>query len=130
MITMRSRSRMAAIVALRSLVGGTVSLPAVRRTPESKTEEQKTIYALGLAVAGSLANFALTPAELELVKAGLTDGVLNRNRQVDLQAYGTKIQELQQAAGIAAAAASRRPAKPSSTRRPRRRARRRRRQVS
>ena len=93
---------MVAVVALAgALAGGAVALAArAQSAPELKTEEQKTLYAIGLAVAGSLASFALSPADLELVKAGLTDGVLNRQRQVDLQAYGTKIQELQQRAGV------------------------------
>jgi FKBP-type peptidyl-prolyl cis-trans isomerase FkpA/FKBP-type peptidyl-prolyl cis-trans isomerase FklB len=72
--------------------------PAVSATgPEPKTEEQKTLYAIGLALSNGLASFALTEAELELVKAGLTDGVLSRERKVDLQTYGPKIQELQKA---------------------------------
>jgi FKBP-type peptidyl-prolyl cis-trans isomerase FkpA len=65
--------------------------------PDLKTEEQKTLYAIGLAFSNGLAAFALTEAELELVKAGLTDGALNREKKVDLQAYGPKIQELQKA---------------------------------
>ena len=73
--------------------------------PELKTEEQKTLYAIGLAVSQSLAVFGLSPAELELVKAGLTDGVLNKDKKaVDLQAYGPKIQELQTARASAVAA--------------------------
>jgi FKBP-type peptidyl-prolyl cis-trans isomerase FkpA len=61
-----------------------------------KTEEQKTFYALGLALSQNLAPFNLSEAELELVKAGLTDGLLNRPRKVDLPAYAPKLQELQQ----------------------------------
>ena len=54
-----------------------VAAPAARAAgPELKTEEQKTLYALGLALAQNLASFTLTPAELEVVKAGLTDGTL------------------------------------------------------
>ena len=73
--------------------------------PELKTEEQKTLYAIGLAVSQSLAVFSLSPAELELVKAGLTDGVLNKDKKaVDLQVYGPKIQELQTARASTVAA--------------------------
>ena len=42
--------------------------------PELKTDDQKTLYALGLAMSQSLSSFNLTDAELDLVKAGLTDG--------------------------------------------------------
>ena len=62
---------------------------------ELKTEEQKTLYALGLAISQGLGSFNLSEAELDLVKSGLTDGVLNRPRKVDLPAYGPKVQELQ-----------------------------------
>jgi FKBP-type peptidyl-prolyl cis-trans isomerase FkpA len=71
---------------------------------ELKTDEQRILYALGLAVSQSLSVFALSPAELETVKAGLTDGILNRERKVDLQVYGPRIQELQTARASAAAA--------------------------
>jgi FKBP-type peptidyl-prolyl cis-trans isomerase FkpA len=99
MVTMRTVSRALAIAAATGVLAGSAVAPPARAqtAPELKTEEQKTIYAIGLAVAGSLSSFALSPAELDLVKAGLTDGVLNKQRQVDLQAYGMKIQELQRA---------------------------------
>jgi FKBP-type peptidyl-prolyl cis-trans isomerase FkpA len=64
---------------------------------ELATEEQKTLYALGLAIAQSLGEFALTESELGIVKAGMADGVLRRTPQVDLQTYGPKLQQLAQA---------------------------------
>ena len=73
--------------------------------PELKSDEQKTIYAIGLAVSRSLAPFNLTESELELVKAGLVDGLLHKEAKVDLQLYGPKIQELQNARMSVAAAA-------------------------
>ncbi len=72
--------------------------------PELKTEEQKVIYAIGLAVSRSLVPFSLTDPELELVKAGIADGVRGNDQKVDLQAYGPKIQELQKARQSVAAA--------------------------
>ena len=71
---------------------------------ELKTEEQKTLYALGLAISQGLGSFNLSEAELELVKSGLTDGVLNRPRKVDLPTYGPKVQELQTSRQAATAA--------------------------
>src|SRR6185369_3395749 len=79
-------------------LAGLLAIASGARAAESelKTEEQKTLYAIGLAVSQSLAAFSLSPAELELVKAGLTDGVLSKDKKaVDLQAYGPKIRELQ-----------------------------------
>lgn len=59
-------------------------------------DEQKTLYALGLAISQSLEPFTLNENELEFVKAGLADGVLKHTQKVDLQTFGPKIQELQQ----------------------------------
>ena len=64
--------------------------------PEPATEEQKTLYALGLAINKSLDVYTLNDVEFELVKSGMTDGFLKRPSKVDLQAYGPKIQQLQQ----------------------------------
>ena len=73
-------------------------------SPELKTDEQKTLYALGLALSRNLGSFALTEAELELVKAGLTDGVLNREKKVDVETFGPKLMELQKTRAAAVAA--------------------------
>jgi FKBP-type peptidyl-prolyl cis-trans isomerase FkpA len=102
-----SRARFTATVALAvALLSGIAGPRAhAQAVPDLKTDEQKTLYAIGLAVAGSLGAFALSPADLELVKAGISDGVLNRPRQVDLQAYMPKIQELQRARASVVAAA-------------------------
>lgn len=59
-----------------------------------KTEDQKTLYAVGLIVARQLTPFSLNPAELELVKQGITDGVTGNKPQVDIDAYSPKVQEL------------------------------------
>ena len=88
-----------AIVAL--LAVACASSPA---GPDPKTEDEKTIYALGLALSRNLAQFNLTPAELELVKAGITDGVLGKDKKVDLDTYGPKLQELAKARASVGAA--------------------------
>jgi len=59
-----------------------------------KTEDQKTLYAVGLIVARQLSTFTLTPAELELVKQGITDGVTGNKPLVDVEAYSPKVQAL------------------------------------
>jgi len=90
---MRILAALALVLAAASAVP--VAGPAEAAGPEVKTEEQKIMYALGLAISNSLASFRLSEAELELVKAGITDGVFGKERKVDLQAYGPKVQELQ-----------------------------------
>ena len=75
-------------------LGTTASFAAA---PEPMTDEQKTLYALGLAINQSLGNFSLSEPEFELVKSGITDGFLKRPAKVDLQAFGLKISQLQEA---------------------------------
>lgn len=63
--------------------------------PEVKTDEQKTLYALGFAVADNLKSFELTPAELEIVKAGFADAVLKKKATAEPKDFIPKIRELQ-----------------------------------
>jgi len=69
---------------------------AFAAAPEPTTEEQKTLYALGLAINQSLNNFNLNESEFEIVKSGITDGFSKRPK-LDLQKFGLKISEMQQA---------------------------------
>ena len=62
-----------------------------------KNEDEKTLYALGMFVSRSLSVFNLTPAELEIVKQGLTDAALGKSSTMDLNAYNEKVQELARA---------------------------------
>ncbi len=64
---------------------------------DPKTEEEKTLYAIGLALSQTVNDFSLSEGELEQVKSGLTDGVLKRPAKVELQTYMPKIQQLAQA---------------------------------
>jgi FKBP-type peptidyl-prolyl cis-trans isomerase FkpA len=82
-----------------------VATTAFAASPELTTDEQKTLYALGLALSQSLGNFALSEAELAVVKDGLTDGILQRPPKVDLQTFLPKVQELQRTRMAAVAAA-------------------------
>jgi FKBP-type peptidyl-prolyl cis-trans isomerase FkpA len=83
-------------------LGTTTSFAAA---PEPTTDEEKTLYALGLAINQSLSNFTLSEAEFEIVKSGLTDGFHKKTSKVDLQAYGLKISQLQQARALVIAEA-------------------------
>src|SRR5215510_14125479 len=82
---------------------GTGLLAGVASAADPATDEQKTLYALGVAISQSLADFQLTEAELEMVKAGMTDGTLKRPIKVDMQTYGPKLQQLAQARAAAVA---------------------------
>jgi len=85
--------------ALRSLLSALCLLLAVTgyAAEAPKTEDQKTLYAIGLSVGRTLAPFNLTAAELEIVKQGLTDSVAGNKPSVELNAYNNKIQELARA---------------------------------
>src|ERR1700675_2950204 len=74
-----------------------VTTAAFAAAPEPTNDEQKTLYALGLAISQSLGAFSLSEPELDLVKSGITDGVLKKAPKADLQTFGPKIQQLQQA---------------------------------
>jgi len=84
------------------LAGLAAASTACAADPELKTDDDKTFYALGLVIANQLGSFKLTPAELEILKAGLTDGTLKKKALVELEAFGPKIKplaEARQAAG-------------------------------
>lgn len=57
------------------------------------TDEQKAIYALGLMMQRSIAQFDLTPEELELCKRALADGLAGKPA-LDLNEWGPKVQTL------------------------------------
>lgn len=61
------------------------------------TEEQKTLYAIGLSVSRSLTVFDLTGEEFSYVSQGLTDARSGKESSVDLAQYTAKIQELAKA---------------------------------
>lgn len=59
-----------------------------------KTEDQKTLYGLGLVVARQLAVFDLSEKELRIVKQGIDDGVKGRPPKADFAVYSKKSVEL------------------------------------
>ena len=62
------------------------------------TDEEKTIYALGLSIARSLSPFDLSAHELELVRQALKDAAAGKPA-VDLNTWGPKIEPLAQSRG-------------------------------
>lgn len=55
------------------------------------TEDQKTLYALGLMLGRNISVFNLKPDELGYVQAGMADHVLKHKPAVELEAYGPKV---------------------------------------
>jgi FKBP-type peptidyl-prolyl cis-trans isomerase FkpA len=66
--------------------------------PKPMTDEQKTIYALGLTIYRSLGQFDLSPAEMDIVKKALTDAAAGKPAE-EVQTWGPKIQDLATARG-------------------------------
>lgn len=78
----------------KSTTAGKPKAPAAKLTP--MTDDEKTIYALGLSIYRSLSQFDLSPAELNMVKQALTDAAANKPA-VELSTWGPKIQALSEA---------------------------------
>jgi len=67
--------------------------PATAAASDSPaTDEERTLYAIGLVIGRNLTPFSLTPAELATVKAGIDAEVSGAKPAVDLSVYGPKIQ--------------------------------------
>lgn len=87
----KRRPGLAGLLALCALA----SMPGLHaKGREIVTEEDRTLYALGLSIAESVSRFQLTESELELVARGLEDGVLGRQAGIQPGRYREKIDEL------------------------------------
>jgi len=69
--------------------------PATAGATLTGSEDDKAFYALGVAVSQNITSFDFTPAELEKVKQGFTDGALGKTPQVDVATYIPRLRELQ-----------------------------------
>jgi len=67
---------------------------AAEQAAAPQTDEQKTIYALGVAISSNIRQFNLTSDEIALVADGLRDGVLGNPPKADMATYGPRIQLL------------------------------------
>jgi FKBP-type peptidyl-prolyl cis-trans isomerase FkpA len=60
--------------------------------PAGKTEDEKTVYAIGVMMGRQISSFGLSPAELEALKQGVVDAAGGKKPEVEIEAYGPKIQ--------------------------------------
>jgi FKBP-type peptidyl-prolyl cis-trans isomerase FkpA len=60
------------------------------------TEQDKTVYAIGIMLGKNVQPLTFSPAEIEVLKGGLADGASGKTPQVDMQTYGPKLQEFAQ----------------------------------
>jgi len=92
--------KLTAIAALLCTLSLTVcDADAAKKAKEQAplTEDQKTLYALGVLMSQSLTTFDLKPDELVQVQKGLADGVGNVKSDIKAEEYIPKVQALQQA---------------------------------
>lgn len=73
-------------------------LPGAAAGPALSTDDEKTIYALGLSIFRSITPFDLSPAELEIVKRALSDAQTGKPA-LEVNDWGPKIGPLAQARG-------------------------------
>lgn len=84
-----------------------ISVPSFAAV-DLKTDDQKTLYALGMIVARSIDGFNLSPEELRFVQQGILDKLNGKKPAVNPEDYQMKINQLAQAK-IKAAADKQRP---------------------
>jgi FKBP-type peptidyl-prolyl cis-trans isomerase FkpA len=68
---------------------GTGSAEAVKL----ETDDQKTLYALGVIIGQPAKPLGLKPEEMAIVKAGFTDSANGTMPQIDMNTYGPKVRE-------------------------------------
>ena len=73
------------------------------RAARPASEDEKTVYTLGVMLGQNISMFNLSKAELETVKKGFVDGASGTKPQVDLETYKPKVQALAQVRGQAKA---------------------------
>jgi FKBP-type peptidyl-prolyl cis-trans isomerase FkpA len=78
---------------------------------QAKTEDQKTLYALGLMLGKNIGVFNLNKDELAMVQAGMSSAVLKEKTQVELETYGPKIDAMARARQATGAVAEKEKAK-------------------
>jgi FKBP-type peptidyl-prolyl cis-trans isomerase FkpA len=70
-----------------------------------ETDEEKTLYALGIALGSNIRPFALSADELSIVESGVRDSVLGNEPKVDMEVYGPMIEALASSRASARSAA-------------------------
>jgi len=83
----------AILMAGAACMGAGASAPKV----ELKTDDDKTLYALGLTIGGNIAPYGLTAAELEIVKKGFGDAAVGVKPEIEADAFRQKLPAFMQA---------------------------------
>jgi FKBP-type peptidyl-prolyl cis-trans isomerase FkpA/FKBP-type peptidyl-prolyl cis-trans isomerase FklB len=84
--------------------GGSATAPApAGGQPALASDDDKVLYAIGLALGRQLTGLGLSEPDVAKVTAGLGDAVLDRPKQVELEAMMPKVQEFAKRKAAAAA---------------------------
>ncbi len=92
------RFMLIALLALAACKGAANPAAPVSEGP-LRTDEEKTLYALGLHEGQRLGTFNLTPAELAIVHRGMRDQITGAQPQVQIREWGPRINDMAQARG-------------------------------
>ncbi|HUQ11311.1 MAG TPA: FKBP-type peptidyl-prolyl cis-trans isomerase [Steroidobacteraceae bacterium] len=106
---MKTLTAIAAIICALALPACADAAKDKPKTEAPLTEEQKSLYSLGVLMSQSISSFDLSAEEVAVVQKGLADGLAGKKSVEEAQADVQKIQELQKGrmakAGEKAAAA-------------------------
>lgn len=91
------------LVLLAGCKGSNSAAPA--STGELKTDEEKTLYAMGVLLGSNVKSFALTPAQLAVMSRGMMDSASGKKVIVEPQTMQNQIQEFARARVAAGAQA-------------------------
>jgi FKBP-type peptidyl-prolyl cis-trans isomerase FkpA len=98
-------SRKALLLSVLSLLAACCPSPAAKRdSAETKlapvpdvtlaTDDEKTLYIIGIAMGRSTTSLEVTPEELRFIEAGIEDLVAGRPARVSVETYAPKVEEL------------------------------------
>ncbi len=70
-----------------------LSVQAYAAAPEPKTEDDKTMYALGALVSRNFKEFKLSPKQVTQVQKGMSDALAGKKPAIDMEKQTPKVQE-------------------------------------
>ncbi len=76
--------------------GATAPAAAAPTAVEPKTDDEKILYAMGIVMGRNLTGLDLSAADLEMLKIGLSDEALGKEKKVSLEEFGPRIQAFAQ----------------------------------
>ena len=82
---------------------GAGSTAAPASTGELKTDEEKTLYAMGVMLGGNVKSMGLTAEQLAVMTRGFSDSASGKKTEVDPQSMAQQIQEFARSRAAAAA---------------------------